>query len=118
MPTSRPISPNSSTLITQAASDSGSPGGRFSHAQLAKLSSVNNLVGDITHGIATSIGRAWGHGEGSILKRIAPGVFSTRETSDWNNCQGRYAALLKAKNREGVCDSDSMECLLLTDRSI
>lgn len=97
------------TSITHIASESvtGEPGGRFSRQEMAQLSTVNELVGQITQGVAGSIANKWGHSQGSIMRRIAPGIFTTREPTDWNHFQGRYSAILKAKGQDGVCPYDS-----------
>lgn len=88
--------------IIDAAPEKGQGGGRFSLGETEMMTAVCSLVSSTSNTLARLLGDRWDHSEGTILRRLLPTLFTTREENEWNLFLRRYRAKLVAQGKRGL----------------
>lgn len=95
--------------IVDLAPAKGQPGGRFSSAETEMMAAVCTLLSSSGNTLAGLLGDRWGHSEGSILRRLLPTLFTSREENEWNLFLRRYRDELIQRGEDGLSNTLFLE---------
>lgn len=88
--------------IMDAAPEKSQGGGRFSLGEIEMMSATCSLLSSTGNTLAKLLGTKWDHSDGTILRRLLPTLFSTRDSNEWNLFLRRYRAKLVARGERGL----------------